>query len=171
MSRASLCSTDHASVFERASKRFVASLTVPSPLDNEMRPATQQEPEKLKVMAYRSSDGSSCFSAEVPFGPFRTCPLTTEAVAAPLHPLHVAPDKPTVVAPNAREHIEYMREKRGDSQPRYSALHSCSTPFCQTRSVRLIFVGNQTVETLRPANWAGSCFADRSPKWAGSGHA
>jgi hypothetical protein len=43
--------------------------------------------------------------------------LTTEAVAAPLHPLHVAPDKPTVVAPNAREHVQYVREKRGDSQP------------------------------------------------------
>jgi hypothetical protein len=44
--------------------------------------------------------------------------LTTEAVAAPLHPLHVAPDKPTVVAQNAREHVRYVREKRGDSQPR-----------------------------------------------------
>jgi hypothetical protein len=42
------------------------------------------------------------FSAKMPNGPFRTCPVTTEAVAAPLHPVHVAPAKPTVVAPNAR---------------------------------------------------------------------
>jgi hypothetical protein len=42
--------------------------------------------------------------------------LTTEAVAAPLHPLHVAPDKPTVVAHNAREHVEYMQQIFGDSQ-------------------------------------------------------
>jgi hypothetical protein len=37
--------------------------------------------------------------------------LTTEAVAAPLHPLHVAPDKPIVVTPNAREHVEYLRQE------------------------------------------------------------
>ena len=45
------------------------------------------------------------FSAEVPNGPFRTCPVTTEAVAAPLHPVHVAPARPTLVAPNAKEQL------------------------------------------------------------------
>ena len=53
------------------------------------------------------------FSAEVPNGPFRTCPVTTEAVAAPLHPLPVAPANPTVVAPNARvSPVRSVRQKR-----------------------------------------------------------
>jgi hypothetical protein len=34
--------------------------------------------------------------------------VTTEAVAVPLHPLHVAPDTPTVVAPNAKEQAPYI---------------------------------------------------------------
>ena len=38
-----------------------------------------------------------------PNGPFRTCPVTTEAVALPLHSHLVAPDKPTVVAQTARK--------------------------------------------------------------------
>jgi hypothetical protein len=70
-----------------------------------MRLATQQEPEKVKVMARRSSDRSGLFSAEVPNGPFRTCQVSTEADAVPLHSLHVAPDKPTVVALNASKQI------------------------------------------------------------------
>jgi hypothetical protein len=94
-----------------------------------MRLATQQEPEKLKVMARRLSDGSSLFSAEVPNGPFRTCPVTTEAVAAPLHPLHVAPAMPTVVAPNARDQATLLGECRTDSQlestPEFQAWISC----------------------------------------------
>jgi hypothetical protein len=73
------------------------------------------------------------FSAEVPFGPFRTCPLTTEAVAAPLHPHHVAPDKPTVVAPNAREHVVYLREEPSDSQPNRLILVRLSHTFFSAR--------------------------------------
>jgi hypothetical protein len=81
-----------------------------------MRLATQQEPEKVKVMARRSSDRSGLFSAEVPNGPFRTCQVPTEAVAVPLHSLHVAPDKPTVVAPNARKQAGLIPRCSPDSQ-------------------------------------------------------
>ena len=102
MPHASITSANQASLFARRGKRFVAGL-VPSPPDKKMRLATQQEPEKEKVMARRSSDESGLFSAEVPNGPFRTCPVTTEAVALPLHSHLVAPDKPTVVAQTARK--------------------------------------------------------------------
>jgi hypothetical protein len=116
MSRALSASFDQASLFDRRGKRFVASLAAPSPPDNKLRLATQQEPEKVKVMARRSSDRSGLFSAEVPNGPFRTCQVTTEALAVPLHSLHVAPDKPTVVAPNAREQATLLDKCPSDSQ-------------------------------------------------------
>jgi hypothetical protein len=118
MSRASSTSIAQASLFARRGKCFVASLPAPAPPDNKMRLATQQEPEKLKVMARRSSDRSGLFPAEVPNGPFRTCPVTTEAVAVPLHSPHVAPDKPTVVAPIAREQAVLVRRCVTDSQPK-----------------------------------------------------
>jgi len=116
MSRALFASSVQATLFGRLGKRFVAGLSAPSPPDNKMRLATQQEPEKVKVMACHSSDGSGLFSAEVPNGPFRTCQVPTEAVALPLHSLHVAPDKPTVVAPNARKQTTILLWNASDSQ-------------------------------------------------------
>jgi len=116
MSRALFASFDQASLFDRRGKRFVAGLSVASPPDKKIRLATQQEPEKVKVMARLSSDRSGLFSAEEPTGPFRTCQVPTEAVAVPLHSLHVAPDNPTVVAPNAREQAHILNRCLPDSQ-------------------------------------------------------
>jgi hypothetical protein len=42
--------------------------------------------------------------------------VTTEAVAAPLHPVHVAPARPTVVAPNAKEQAHCLTVNAPDSQ-------------------------------------------------------
>src|SRR3954453_10528724 len=108
MSRALVASADQAILFARGGKRLMASLSAPAPPDNKMRLATRQEPEKVKVMARRSSDRSGLFSAEVPNGPFRTSMVTTEAVAVPLHSPHDAPAKPTVVAPNARKQASIL---------------------------------------------------------------
>jgi hypothetical protein len=116
MSRASIASAAKASLFAPRRKRLGTCLAVPAPSDNKMRLATQQEPEKSKVMARRSSDRSGLFPAEVPNGPIRTCPVTREAVAVPLHPVHVAPAKPTLVAPNAREQARSIGRCQTDSQ-------------------------------------------------------
>ena len=120
MSRALTASAAKASLFASRRKRPGACLGAPAPSDNEMRLATQQEPEKSKVMARRSSDRSGLFPAEVPNGPIRTCPVTRDAVAVPLHPVHVAPAKPTLVAPNAREQASRIGKWQTDSQWEFS---------------------------------------------------
>jgi len=88
MSRASTASVHLASLFARLGKRLVAEPSGAAPPVKKMRLATQQVPEKVRVMARHSSDGSCLFSAEVPCGPFRAVVVTTEAAALPLHPLH-----------------------------------------------------------------------------------
>jgi hypothetical protein len=40
--------------------------------------------------------------SQVPCGPIRTCPVTSQAVAVPLHPNHAAPIIRTPAIPNAR---------------------------------------------------------------------
>jgi hypothetical protein len=54
--------------------------------------------------------GTLLFSAEVPCGPIRTCPVTSEAVAVRLYRNPVAPVMPTAVIPNAKMPAEFRQE-------------------------------------------------------------
>src|ERR1700722_16042048 len=71
------------------------------------------KPRRLPGPVVHPTRRRCLFPAEEPNGPFRTCPVTTEAVAAPLHPFHVAPEKPNVVAPIRRASpVRSVRQER-----------------------------------------------------------